>query len=45
VERLMEAYLTHLLERRLKTPDFIERVRALLAVAPAVPQSEVAPDP
>lgn len=45
VERLMEAYLTHLLERRLKTPDFIERVRALLAVAAAAPQSEGAHGP
>jgi DNA repair protein RecO (recombination protein O) len=44
VERLMEGYLTHLLERRLKTPDFIERVRALLAVAPPAPESEGAHD-
>jgi DNA repair protein RecO (recombination protein O) len=29
LERLMEGYLTHLVERRLKTPGFLERVRAL----------------
>jgi DNA repair protein RecO (recombination protein O) len=30
LEGLMEAYLTHVLERRLNTPGFIRRVRALL---------------
>jgi DNA repair protein RecO (recombination protein O) len=35
LETLMEAYLTHVLERRLKTPAFLERVRALIpAVSP-----------
>jgi DNA repair protein RecO (recombination protein O) len=30
LESLMEAYLTHVVERRLNTPGFIRRVRALL---------------
>lgn len=30
VQRLMEEYLTHLLERRLHTPGFLKRVRRLL---------------
>jgi DNA repair protein RecO (recombination protein O) len=31
LERLMEGYLTHILERRLKTPEFIQRIRMLIA--------------
>ena len=31
LERLMEGYLTHILERRLKTPEFIQRIRTLIA--------------
>lgn len=41
LETLMEGYLTHVLERRLKTPDFIQRVRALVAQkVPAVETAE-----
>jgi DNA repair protein RecO (recombination protein O) len=45
LERLMEGYLTHVLERRLKTPGFIQRVRALIVQneSPA-PAAEAAGD-
>lgn len=41
LETLMEGYLTFVLERRLHTPEFIQRVRALL---PAPQQLEAAPE-
>ncbi len=39
LEALMQGYLTHVLERRLKTPDFIERVRELFAATSAAGKS------
>ncbi len=36
LEALMEGYLTFVLERRLHTPEFIQRVRALLPASAPV---------
>lgn len=36
LEALMEGYLSFVLERRLHTPDFIQRVRALLPATPPI---------
>jgi len=40
IEHLLLHYITHHLERRLKSPDLVERMRSLRPAGPARPQTE-----